>query len=858
MLLISVLIPPTSSALHGYPAVHKADPQRVHAHDEGPYMPPSSPVLGGAAASAIQKLVGELQYYPQAAPAAPTTRGNSPQQPCQHVNLPKQQLAAAGGNSSNFKMNGFNTQQQLHSSFNNSSNINTSFISSTSTSTTTNNVSDRKFSLDYLSSSAATTNNIELSPNPRFAQDYPIFTPPIKPHYEEVALGAGSTPPPDTSSKSGDSLEALRDEEDWLSPLVLDDAALPHALDFQFPLYPPATSASTARLAANHQPPPGTASATTLLHRPKIEPRPYHITSIHPNRGPTLAPKRKPRIRSAEFSRHATYPDWSSNNNPPPHVPSFSHKKPLSELLTAKLKHNPTHPSAISSTSHHHSHLPDTNNDINNVNPNNIPHQQYLLHDPPSASSDNGCMQSCDKCLPGSRMTVVPIMDSCDYTDIPPKERDFIDPGVTPPPTSKPKGTNNPFISWFRSKKKPVPTQASNYVSLKGSRSQGNKGRVTPNQALMESILIEKERANIKEKLMNLEEGKDTLEMEVNNMKQEVSQANEKRDAALVEVFELRMAMEEMGKKIEGLESYCQSLHNVTNKRNPLKHYNIIGGPGYGDPMNVEMIEDEHDQMLRAALAVPSANPFAGPNKKEFYHAVTEARVGVKQFCRTLLQQVQEQAATEKIESILQPYNVKVAPRVSKVVRYHLESLVNEAFYEDFENIKFQKSGTNCVLDPCQRPQAFYKTYLGMSQMGWSELVSKESAVYSQSFDAYCDHKMNRVEQVLNWEGRWPDDLARSFFVAAKWVWLLHLLAFSFHHPALIFRVGCEAHFDSQFMEELPLDPQSSKLPKLSSSLESSSSLHLKAMVMPGFFFNNYEVIKCKVILSRQQAITTN
>ncbi|MCO5590925.1 hypothetical protein L7F22_044901 [Adiantum nelumboides] len=788
-------------------------------------MPPPSPVLRGVGAAAVK--VGETQSVRTSAPVV--ARGGSSVEP-----------------SSNNKMM---QQQQLQSSFSSANiNNNVNLTQSCMSTSTSNNLSDRRSNLDYLSSSAT---NADLSPNPRFAQDYPVFTP-LKSNYEEVAVRPGSTPPPDSSSKSGDSLEALRDEEDWLSPLVLDDAALPHALDFQFPLHPPASSVSTARLATKSQPPPGTATATTLLHRSKIEPRPYHITSIHPNRAPALAPKRKPRIRSAEFPRHATYPDWSNNitstpTNPArPHRPtSFSHKKQplMNELITAKLKHHPTTlPSAIPAASHHHSQLPDTNY---------IPN-----HYPPSASSDNGCMQSCDKCLPGSRMTVVPVMDSCDYTYIPLKQQDFADPGAAAPVTFKPKGTNNPFISWFRSKKKagPLAAQAPN-ASLKGSRSHGNKNQANST----DSILTEKERANIKEKIMNLEEGKDTLEMAVNDMKQEVSQANEKRDAALVEVFELRMAMEEMGKKIHSLETYCQSLQNtaINGKKSALNSYNnILGRPGYVDHTH-EMIKDEHDQMLRAALAAPiNASSFAGPSKKEFYHAVTEARVGVKQFCRTLLQQVQEQAATEKIESILQPYNVKVAPRVSKVVRYHLEALINEAFYEDFENIKFQQNGTNCVLDPCQRPQAFYKTYLGMSQMGWSELVSKESAAYSQSFDAFCDYKMNKVEQVLNWEGRWPDDLAQSFFVASKWVWLLHLLAFSFHHPALIFRIGCEAQFDSQFMEELPIDQQSSKIPKLFSSLEATASLHIKAMVMPGFFFNNYEVIKCKVLLSRQPVIT--
>ncbi|KAH7290161.1 hypothetical protein KP509_30G034400 [Ceratopteris richardii] len=259
----------------------------------------------------------------------------------------------------------------------------------------------------------------------------------------------------------------------------------------------------------------------------------------------------------------------------------------------------------------------------------------------------------------------------------------------------------------------------------------------------------------------------------------------------------------------------------------------------------------------------------AGPTKREFCHAVVEARVGVKQFCRTLLQQLRDKCALDKIDLMLKAQNFKVnvsvkGGTVSKRVKYLVESLVNQAFYEDFENIKFTKNGSYCVLDPRQRPIAFFKTYMGISQVGWSELVNKESSAYSAGFDGFCDRKMNKIAEELlffwDLEGGWPDELVEAFFVAGKWVWLLHLLAFSFEHPATIFRVSSESHFDNLYMEELPSkDPSAkegiiSRHPErrfgFSNMSEMEDSPTILAMVMPGFFFNSYEVIRCKVLLA--------
>ena len=75
-----------------------------------------------------------------------------------------------------------------------------------------------------------------------------------------------------------------------------------------------------------------------------------------------------------------------------------------------------------------------------------------------------------------------------------------------------------------------------------------------------------------------------------------------------------------------------------------------------------------------------------------FLHTVEESRVAMRQLCKTIVTLIQEQCdgkGMEKLRSLLQPYDV--TQRISRVVMYHLEALLNEAFYEEFESCNFRK-----------------------------------------------------------------------------------------------------------------------------------------------------------------------
>ncbi|KAH7442242.1 hypothetical protein KP509_03G078200 [Ceratopteris richardii] len=463
-----------------------------------------------------------------------------------------------------------------------------------------------------------------------------------------------------------------------------------------------------------------------------------------------------------------------------------------------------------------------------------------------SINTDEEDCLACDKCFPSGKLIVVPLTDSRDYTEIPPKERDYR--GTISSKGSTPVYHHSIF-SWFRSKRRP--NRSKHKVRAADCTSEVTGTSAQPG---LSTVL-----ANVKVGEANSpgESNKD-MQIAMESMKQEVSQANKSRDDALTEVSELKRAIQEMGKKLGRLEDQYKcfdfpsrrvgSLMNM--KRQLLNHDSI-------QKDNEDVYE--HPRVSSSRAQTISMAP--GPTKGEFCHAVVEARVGIKQFCRTLLQQLREKSDLDKIEMMLKAQNFKVnvsvkGGTVSKRVKYLMESLVNQVFYEDFENIKFTKSGSYCVLDPRQRPLAFFKTYMGILQVGWNELVSTDSSAYSASFDGFCDQKMSKIaeELLFFWdpEEGWPDELVEAFFIAAKWVWLLHLLAFSFELPATIFRVSNKDYFDSLYMEELSMKDNIDKQSGSRRALDERGTPQVLVMVMPGFFFNSYEVIRCKVLLSNR------
>ncbi|TVU26358.1 hypothetical protein EJB05_28901, partial [Eragrostis curvula] len=181
--------------------------------------------------------------------------------------------------------------------------------------------------------------------------------------------------------------------------------------------------------------------------------------------------------------------------------------------------------------------------------------------------------------------------------------------------------------------------------------------------------------------------------------------------------------------------------------------------------------------------------------------------------CKALIQQVEEEDAddgglSDKLNHLLRPYHLallaggKTTTHCSKDVLYHLEAIRNQAMYQDFENRAFQRNGAPRCLDPAQ-DRRHGST---MRNLSWNEVLRKGTKYYSEDFSCFCDRKMSGVMATLGWTRPWPEQLLQCFFVAAKCVWLLHLLTFSFSPPLTILCVDDGRAFDQMYMEDILQD----------------------------------------------------
>ncbi|XP_019457686.1 PREDICTED: IRK-interacting protein-like [Lupinus angustifolius] len=312
---------------------------------------------------------------------------------------------------------------------------------------------------------------------------------------------------------------------------------------------------------------------------------------------------------------------------------------------------------------------------------------------------------------------------------------------------------------------------------------------------------------------------KDMGIISVESLKRELMEANESRDAALMEASEMRSSLGGLKQKLEYLESYCEELKKalrqaMQSKESPLCENLCANGRENSMPVNEEVMVEG------------------------FLQIVSESRLSVKQFCKTLICQIEENDHTlmDNLNMILQPYRLSLNSKYSKAVLYHFEAFINQCLYQDFENCVFQKNGCTKLLDPQQDRQARFSSFVALRNLSWNEVVRKGTKYYSEEFSKFCDQKMNSIITTLNWTRPWSEQLLQVFFIAAKCIWLLHLLAFSFNAPLGVLRVEENRNFDPHYMEDVVPDRQ-----------RSQGQNKVKIMVMPGFYVQD-RVLRCKVI----------
>uniref|UniRef100_A0A7N0VHE7 GIL1/IRKI C-terminal domain-containing protein n=1 Tax=Kalanchoe fedtschenkoi TaxID=63787 RepID=A0A7N0VHE7_KALFE len=322
---------------------------------------------------------------------------------------------------------------------------------------------------------------------------------------------------------------------------------------------------------------------------------------------------------------------------------------------------------------------------------------------------------------------------------------------------------------------------------------------------------------------------KDTGSLSIEKLKKELMKATEEREAALSEVSEMRSSLGELKQKLEFLESYCRELKKALSAetKDPQKVKNLSKRRENDRPLD----EPNGDSLMPVSEEVMVEG---------FLQIVSEARLSVNQFCKCLVAQIEEtddETLIDNLNMLLQPYKVSLHSKSSKSVLYHLEAIINQTLYQDFENPVFQKNGAPKHLDPLYDRQAQFSSYVALRNLSWNDVLRKGTKYYSEEFSKFCDQKMSCIISMLNWNRPWPEQLLQVFFVAAKCIWLLHLLAFSFDPPLTIMRVEENAGFDPQYMEDMSVDRHRSH----------TDGSRVRVMVMPGFYVSD-RVLRCKVI----------
>ncbi|XP_020215146.1 IRK-interacting protein [Cajanus cajan] len=324
---------------------------------------------------------------------------------------------------------------------------------------------------------------------------------------------------------------------------------------------------------------------------------------------------------------------------------------------------------------------------------------------------------------------------------------------------------------------------------------------------------------------------KDLGIMSIETLKKELVEANENRDVALMEVSEMRNSLGELKQKLEYLESYCEELKKALKQAMQTRDSQLCDQLS-SLPQRGKSFEGNGENLMPVSEEVMVEG---------FLQIVSESRLSVRQFCKTLINHIEEtdHSLTENLNLLLQPYKLSLNSKHSKAVLYHFEAFINQSLYQDFENCVFQKNGCSKFLDPQQDRQAQFSSFVALRNLSWNEVLRKGTKYYSEEFSKFCDQKMSCITTSLKWTRPWPEQLLQAFFVAAKCMWLLHLLAFSFNPPLGILRVEENKTFDPHYMEDM--------------CTRSQGPSRVKIMVMPGFYVQD-RVLRCKVLCRYKSA----
>ncbi|XP_020598123.1 IRK-interacting protein-like [Phalaenopsis equestris] len=312
----------------------------------------------------------------------------------------------------------------------------------------------------------------------------------------------------------------------------------------------------------------------------------------------------------------------------------------------------------------------------------------------------------------------------------------------------------------------------------------------------------------------------------IDMLRDELQEAYEKRRFAMTEVAEMRSSLGELQRKFFSLESYCEELKMALKQEIQGKDSLVLNN------------SKRTKQKINSGRSTDESMPVSHEVVvEEFLHIVSEVRISTKLFCETLISQIDETDSSlmDKLSILLHQYPITPDNKNSEEVISLLEALINKYLYQDFENCIFQKNGSPKVLDPNQNRLENFSAFVLFRNMSWNDILRKGTNYYGKDFSQFCDKKMSCIVSILNWWRPWPEIVLQSFIVTAKCLWLLHLLAYSFNPPVMIFRVDENRRFDPMYMEDaLPYKQQ-------------GAPAQVKKMVTPGFYVKD-RVLRCRVM----------
>ncbi|RRT56308.1 hypothetical protein B296_00034157, partial [Ensete ventricosum] len=193
--------------------------------------------------------------------------------------------------------------------------------------------------------------------------------------------------------------------------------------------------------------------------------------------------------------------------------------------------------------------------------------------------------------------------------------------------------------------------------------------------------------------------------------------ATRKRDEALLEASRLEYSLTELERKIDRLESHCRDLRA-----------SIQPGPALG----------------------PSTAPFP---TETFHVAIADARAAVRHLARSLIAQVRLGPAgsrsSDRLTALIQHYDPWAAiqwRRNPDCLLFHMEALLNQAFYAGFEEDDEEEAR---LIDPAARCEASRAGSEAVRGLGWDEVLCKGTRHHSEGLSRFCDRKMSEVVGVV-------------------------------------------------------------------------------------------------------------